>query len=149
MTTSSPGEASSRRQAFVEPPAPGAVAFGELATSLGCRVRTDALARAATAPDASHVLLTPSVVVAPSDTEAVERLLPALATHGLHLTFRSGGTSLSGQAVTDSVLLDVRRGFRGLEVLDDGARVRVQGGVTLRAVNQRLARHGRRECRNK
>lgn len=37
------------------------------------------------------------------------------------------------------MLLDVRRGFRLIEVLDDGRRVRVQGGATLRSVNARLA----------
>ena len=60
------------------------------------------------------------------------------------LTFRSGGTILSGQAVTDGVLVDVRRNFRDVEVLDDGARVRVQPGVTVRALNARLARYGRK-----
>ncbi len=63
---------------------------------------------------------------------------------GLHLTFRSGGTSLSGQSVTDGVLVDVRKEFRSIEVLDDGERVRVRGGATLRHVNQRLARFGRK-----
>ena len=55
------------------------------------------------------------------------------------LTFRSGGTSLSGQAVTDGILVDTRRHFRGIEVLDDGARVRVGPGATVRQVNARLA----------
>ncbi len=55
------------------------------------------------------------------------------------LTFRSGGTSLSGQAVTDGVLVDTRRHFRDIEVLDGGARVRVQPGATVRQVNARLA----------
>jgi len=100
--------------------------------------------RLARAPDASHVLLTPQMVVTPHSAEGVARLMRAGAEAGLHLTFRSGGTSLSGQAVTDGVLVDVRRGFRSVEVLDDGARVRVQGGATLRQVNQQLARHGRK-----
>jgi D-lactate dehydrogenase len=39
------------------------------------------------------------------------------------LTFRAAGTSLSGQAVTDGVLVDVSRHWRALEVLDGGARV--------------------------
>jgi D-lactate dehydrogenase len=63
---------------------------------------------------------------------------------GVPLTFRSGGTSLSGQALSDSVLVDTRAGFQGFEVLDDGARVRVQPGVTVRAVNTRLAHRGRK-----
>ncbi|MCW2822305.1 MAG: FAD-binding oxidoreductase, partial [Marmoricola sp.] len=63
---------------------------------------------------------------------------------GVPLTFRSGGTSLSGQALSDSVLVDTRTGFTGIEVLDGGRRVRVQPGATVRAVNTRLARSGHR-----
>ena len=68
----------------------------------------------------------------------------ACARIGAPLTFRSGGTSLSGQALSDSVLVDTRAGFTGVEVLDDGRRVRVQPGVTVRMVNARLAPYGRR-----
>ncbi len=63
---------------------------------------------------------------------------------GVPLTFRGGGTSLSGQALTDSVLVDTRTAFSGVEVLDEGRRVRVQPGVTVRAVNARLAPYRRR-----
>lgn len=55
------------------------------------------------------------------------------------MTFRSGGTSLSGQALSRSVLVDTRRHFRSVEVLDGGERVRVQPGATVRQVNARLA----------
>jgi D-lactate dehydrogenase len=58
---------------------------------------------------------------------------------GVPLTLRGGGTSLSGQALSDSVLVDTRTHFQGVEVLDEGARVRVEPGVTVRAVNNRLA----------
>jgi len=108
------------------------------------QVRTDDLARHALAHDASHVLLLPTAVVAPRDADEVSRLLLATASAGIPLTFRSGGTSLSGQAGTNGVLADVRRHFTAIEVLDDGARVRVQPGVTVRQVNARLARFGRK-----
>ncbi len=107
------------------------------------QVRTDVMSRRALAHDASHVLLVPAAVVAPRDADEVARLLRATADAGIGLTFRSGGTSLSGQAGTDGVLVDVRRHFTDVQVLDDGARVRVQPGVTVRRVNARLARHGR------
>ena len=108
------------------------------------QVRTDDLSRHAMAHDASHVLLLPVAVVTPRDAEEVSRLLRATAGAGLPLTFRSGGTSLSGQAGGDGVLADVRRHFSTIEVLDDGARVRVEPGVTVRQVNARLARFGRK-----
>lgn len=98
----------------------------------------------ARAHDASHYLLIPSAVAVPRDAVQVSEVMRACGRLGIPMTFRSGGTSLSGQAVTDQVLVDTRAGFRGVEVLDDGARVRVQPGITVRAVNARLARHGRR-----
>ena len=71
-------------------------------------------------------------------------LLRRSRARGVPATFRSGGTSLSGQGITDSLLIDTRRHFRGIEVLDDGARVRVQPGATVRAVNARLSPYGRK-----
>ena len=108
------------------------------------RVSDRAIDLHATAHDASHFLLIPQAVVTAANAAEVGALMAASAAQGIPLTFRSGGTSLSGQAVSDSVLVDVRRNFRDIEVLDDGARVRVQPGTTVRALNARLARHGRR-----
>lgn len=108
------------------------------------QVKTRAIDLHANAHDASHFLLIPQAVVTAGSAAEVGALLRASAAQGVPLTFRSGGTSLSGQAVTDGVLVDVRRNFRDVEVLDDGARVRVQPGVTVRALNARLARYGRK-----
>lgn len=108
------------------------------------QVRDGDLDRHAIASDASHFLLLPTAVVTPTSAAEVARLLGASARQGVALTFRSGGTSLSGQAVTDGVLVDVRRHFRDVEVLDGGARVRVQPGVTVRQLNARLASYGRK-----
>lgn len=98
----------------------------------------------AMAHDASHYLLRPHTVATPTSIAQVAELLAEATRSGRPLTFRSGGTSLSGQGVTDQLLVDTRAGFRGIEVLDGGERVRVQPGATVRQVNARLARHGRR-----
>ncbi|OLM21531.1 MULTISPECIES: FAD-binding and (Fe-S)-binding domain-containing protein [unclassified Pseudonocardia] len=108
------------------------------------QVRDGELARHVGAHDASHFHLLPTAVVAPRGGAEVGRLLALAHRHGVPLTFRSGGTSLSGQGVTDQLLVDTRRHFRDVEILDDGLRVRVQPGVTVRQLNARLARHGRR-----
>lgn len=108
------------------------------------QVRVDALSRHAQAHDASHFLLLPEAVVAPRGAADVTRLLELARRHGVPLTFRSGGTSLSGQAVTDRLLVDTRRHFRDVEILDGGLRVRVAPGVTVRHLNARLARYGRK-----
>ena len=102
------------------------------------------LERRSAAHDASHYLLQPRALVRPHSADELGSLLRILERHDAGLTLRSGGTSLSGQAVTDQVLVDVRRHFRGVEVLDDGARVRVRPGSTVREVNAVLARRGRK-----
>jgi D-lactate dehydrogenase len=108
------------------------------------QIRTGELDRRALAHDASHFLLLPSAIVAPRDADEVARLLRATGEAGIPLTFRSGGTSLSGQAGTEGVLADVRRHFKGVEILDGGARVRVQPGVTVKQLNAHLAPYGRK-----
>ncbi|MGH8954595.1 MAG: FAD-binding and (Fe-S)-binding domain-containing protein [Microbacterium sp.] len=112
--------------------------------SVGADVGTRATDRLAGAHDASHYLLTPQVVVTPSDVDEVARVMAAARAAGSPVTFRSGGTSLSGQAGTDQVLIDTRHHFRRIEVLEGGERVRVQPGATVRAVNTRLSRYKRK-----
>lgn len=41
-------------------------------------------------------------------------------------------------------MVDARRSFRGIEVLDGGRKVRVQPRATIVAVNSVLARYGRK-----
>lgn len=96
------------------------------------------------AHDASHYLLVPEGVATPSSVEEVRQLLHHCRETGQHLTFRSGGTSLSGQGITDGILVDTRKQFRRVEVLDDGTRIRTGPGVTVRYANNRLLRHGRK-----
>src|SRR4051812_39318443 len=130
-----------RADDLLSPPGPLVAALERAAPGAVAARASDRLSYA---HDASHYLLTPQAVVAPRDTAQVAALLRVSAAHGVALTFRSGGTSLAGQAGTDGVLLDTRRHFRSIEVLDEGARVRVQPGATVRAVNTRLARYGRK-----
>ncbi|WP_392466935.1 FAD-binding and (Fe-S)-binding domain-containing protein [Arsenicicoccus cauae] len=100
--------------------------------------------RVSKAHDASHYLLTPQAVVTARTVDDVARTLAAARADGVPVTFRSGGTSLSGQALSDGILLDTRTHFRGVEVLDGGERVRCRPGATLRSVNAHLARYRRR-----
>ncbi len=74
----------------------------------------------------------------------VAKVLAFGRARGIPVTFRAGGTSLNGQGQTDGILVDVRRHFGGLTVLEDGAAVRVGTGTILGHVNRVLAPHGRR-----
>ena len=107
-------------------------------------VSTSPLTLRARAHDASHFLLYPQAVAVPRCGDDVASLLRGCAEAGLSVTFRSGGTSLSGQAGTADVLADTRRHFDGIEVLDEGRRVRVQPGVTVNRLNAHLAPYGRK-----
>ncbi|MYX33110.1 MULTISPECIES: FAD-binding and (Fe-S)-binding domain-containing protein [unclassified Streptomyces] len=108
------------------------------------RVSTDVPRRVAAAHDASPYLFTPQAVVRAASAAEVGALMAGARRAGVPLTLRSGGTSLAGQAGGDGVLVDVRTHWRSAEVLDEGLRIRLQPGLTVRQANARLARHGRR-----
>ncbi len=126
------------------PPDPGVVSAFAAALGQPGRLSTRSTDRLKMSHDASHYALVPQAVAEPVDAAEVGRLFAAATAHGIPITFRSGGTSLSGQAGTDGILVDTRRHFRSIEVLDEGMRVRIGPGATVRAVNARLVRHGRK-----
>jgi hypothetical protein len=67
------------------------------------QVKTRPLDLHANAHDASHLLLIPQAVVVARNADEVGQLLRASAAQGMPLTFRSGGTSLIHQTLTDRV----------------------------------------------
>lgn len=107
-------------------------------------VHSRSIDRFARAHDASHYLLIPDAVLSPADAEGVASAFTAVRAAGRSLTFRSGGTSLSGQAVSGDILVDTRSHFREITVENGGDSVRVGPGATVRQVNIRLARYGRK-----
>ena len=81
------------------------------------------------AADASFYRLIPQVVVLPKTVEEVSSLLDYSRQRAIPLTFRAAGTSLSGQAVSDGILVEVKRYWQGLRVEEEGKKLRVQPGV--------------------
>ena len=100
--------------------------------------------RVSIANDASHYLLTPTMVAKPKTAQQMSEIFKITQKHDLGITFRSGGTSLSGQSVTDSLLIDTRKNFKEIEVLENGLKVRVQPGLTVNRVNASLKKYGRK-----
>ncbi|GAA4890394.1 FAD-binding and (Fe-S)-binding domain-containing protein [Tessaracoccus lubricantis] len=132
----------SSRVGFAEPPS---AAVKRLRQLLGDDVvSTRELDRAAAAVDASHYLRVPDAVLRARSSDDVRVAMMVAVECGWPLTLRAGGTSLSGQAQAAGLAVDVRRHFRGIEVLDEGARVRVQPGATIREVNTVLGRMGQK-----
>jgi D-lactate dehydrogenase len=108
----------------------------------GERILTRPIDLAAWASDASFYRPVPRAVVLAADVDEVRALFRLSHEIRAPLTFRASGTSLSGQAVTDGILVEVKRHWRGIEVLDGGARVRVQPGVLGGQANQALRAFG-------
>ena len=108
------------------------------------RILTDDLSRHAYAHDASAYLLIPKVVLKVESEMEVMACLQLLAKHQISVTFRAAGTSLSGQAQSDAVLMVLGQNWRGYTILDEGARIRVQPGLIGSEVNLFLAPYGRK-----
>jgi D-lactate dehydrogenase len=94
--------------------------------------------------DASIYRLIPRVVVRPKDLDEVRRLLRYARERGRRITFRTAGTSLSGQAVTDDVLVELAPYWSASRILDGGRRVWTQPGVVGGYLNRILAPLGYR-----
>ena len=80
------------------------------------------------------------------DADDVAKVLAYGRRSGIPVTLRAGGTSLNGQAQGDGILVDVRRHWRGIEVVDGGIRARVKPGTVLGHAN-RGPRSARPEAR--
>ncbi|MBV8350248.1 MAG: FAD-binding oxidoreductase [Mycolicibacterium sp.] len=95
------------------------------------------------ATDASPYRFVPQVVVLAETVEDIAALFAYAHRHGRKIVFRAAGTSLNGQAQGEDILVDVRRHWTGVEVLDGGARARIAPGTTVVRANIALSRHGR------
>ncbi|MFJ8013427.1 FAD-binding and (Fe-S)-binding domain-containing protein [Streptomyces sp. NPDC096339] len=95
------------------------------------------------ASDASPYRFVPQVVVIAEDIDDVSAVLSYAHGRQRDVVFRSAGTSLNGQAQGEDILVDVRRHWAGIEVLDGGRRARIRPGTTVMRANAALARHGR------
>ena len=63
------------------------------------------------------------------------------------VTFRAVGTSLSGQAVTDSILVKLNhagRNWRNVQITDEGRKITIEPGMIGGEVNRLLAAYQRR-----
>ncbi|WP_434634382.1 FAD-binding and (Fe-S)-binding domain-containing protein [Chromobacterium sp. CV08] len=108
------------------------------------RIFTDPLSTLAYGTDASCYRLRPQIVARVDSEAEVADLLRLARRHRVAVTFRAAGTSLSGQAVSDSVLALLGDGFNRGEVLDGGARIRLGPGMIGAHANAMLAPYGRK-----
>jgi D-lactate dehydrogenase len=93
------------------------------------RILTSYLHRSAYANDASYFRLVPQAVVQPNSIGEVQVLLKFSQQNKIPMTFRAAGTSLSGQAVTDGILVDISKHWGNYSVEENTNWVRFQPGI--------------------
>ncbi|MEN8189043.1 MAG: FAD-binding and (Fe-S)-binding domain-containing protein [Thermodesulfobacteriota bacterium] len=108
------------------------------------RIFTDSLRCLAYGTDGGFYRLEPKVIVRVADEEEMRLCLREAASRKLPVTFKAAGTSLSGQTITDSILLMANEGWNDYEVLESGTKIRLQPGIVGGAVNRILAPYGRK-----
>ena len=96
------------------------------------------------AADAGFYHLQPKAVVQPVSEDEIQQLFILSHTHNIPLTFRAAGTSLSGQSITDGILVDLSQYWDEISIEEDGLLVRVQPGVIGAVVNAGLKKHKRK-----
>jgi D-lactate dehydrogenase len=106
------------------------------------RIITNPLQTLAYGTDASFYRLIPKIVIlAQRESEVIEIIKQAKALD-IALTFRAAGTSLSGQAITDSVLVVATQGWKNHELLNNNEKIKLEPGVIGAKANLLLAPFG-------
>jgi D-lactate dehydrogenase len=108
------------------------------------RLYHDDLRTLALGTDASFYRLLPKLVVRANDETEVSLILRSCAALNLPVTFRAAGTSLSGQAISDSVLVVIDQGWKNIRIDEGGELVRLQPGVLGCSANKALLPFGRK-----
>lgn len=108
------------------------------------RIITDEMHRYAAGTDASCYRLVPQVVLILDNEDEIVSVLALCRQWQLAVTFRAAGTSLSGQAISDSVLIKLSPAWRRHEILQHGAKIRCQPGLIGAQVNRILAPYQRK-----
>ncbi len=89
--------------------------------------------------DASFYRLVPKIVLKLRTPEEVSQVLSDASALKVPVTFRTAGTSLSGQAVTDSVLIYLAGAWKGLHIHDEADFISLEPGVIGAEANFQLA----------
>ncbi|MBL8062905.1 MAG: FAD-binding oxidoreductase, partial [Anaerolineales bacterium] len=93
------------------------------------RIRDRLIDRIAYANDASYFRLVPLAVVQPNSIGESQSLFQFRHQNRIPMTFRAAGTSLSGQAVTDGILVDISKHWGEYSVEENAGKIRFQPGI--------------------
>ncbi|MBO9571090.1 MAG: FAD-binding oxidoreductase, partial [Chitinophagaceae bacterium] len=105
------------------------------------RIKTRYIDLVSYGADAGFYFLLPKAVVKPVSEKEITQLFDYSHEHKVPLVFRTGGTSLSGQSITDGILVDLSQYWNKLTIENNAEHVRVQPGITGAMVNAYLNKY--------
>ena len=105
---------------------------------------TDKLHTLAYGTDASFYRLIPKIVIKTDNAKEVQDIIELSNELELSITFRAAGTSLSGQAISDSILIVTSRKFTDFKISDDKSYISLQPALTGAQVNNLLSPYSKK-----
>ena len=108
------------------------------------RLLHDSLSTLAFGIDASFYRLIPKLIVKVHNEKELENVIKKAYEHSIPITFKAAGTSLSGQTISDSVIVIASHGWKKHEIYDNGNRIKLQAGVIGARANLLLKKYGKK-----
>ena len=108
------------------------------------RIYTDEMRRLAWGTDAGFYRLIPQIVIRSIDEAEVSHLLQTANKYNLPVTFRAAGTSLSGQSISNSILIVAGKNWEKFSISPDHLQITLQPGIIGQRVNEILKPYGRK-----
>ena len=99
--------------------------------------------RLAWGTDAGFYRLIPQEVLHPATETDVQAILARAHKEGKHITFRAAGTSLSGQAISDSLLVVCGKKWEAYTIGEKAKTITLQCGIVGQRVNEILRPYGK------
>ena len=99
--------------------------------------------RLAWGTDAGFYRLIPQEVLHPANEADVQAILARAHREGKHITFRAAGTSLSGQAISDSLLVVCGKKWEAYNIGKKAQTITLQPGIVGQRVNEILRPYGK------
>ncbi|MCR4852270.1 MAG: FAD-binding oxidoreductase [Prevotella sp.] len=106
-------------------------------------IYTDELRTLGWGTDASFYRLIPQVVIRSDGEEQVSQLVKACKKYSLPFTFRAAGTSLSGQSVSDTILIVAGKHWEKYHFGENQDTITMQPGIVGAKANEYLKPYGR------
>lgn len=108
------------------------------------RIFTDDMRLLAWGTDAGFYRLVPQVVIHSANIIEIIKIIQIADKYNLPITFRAAGTSLSGQAISNSILVIAGKNWEKYKVLDNGNTISLQPGIVGQRVNEILKPFGKK-----